>query len=338
MWQIARRVLFRFDAETAHHMTMSLLGWWSIILDRFFLIRPPEVEPFEWQGMRYANRLGLAAGLDKGNVVVPAWFKLGFGFVEIGTITPRPQVGNPKPRLFRLVADRAIINRMGFNNAGAAEVAKRLRALRQRPGPIWLNIGKNKDTPNERAADDYESALTTLFDVADVFVINISSPNTPGLRDLQSEAVLAPLLARVMQTNQALAVAKQTSPRPVLLKLAPDLTKEALQSAVHVAAEAGLAGIIATNTTLSRPVDSPLAEQAGGLSGAPLLALANQALTTVVEANSQRMLVVGVGGITCGADAVRKRELGAGLVQIYSGFIFAGPRLIQDILALWRRR
>lgn len=336
MWWLLQRLLFLLSAETAHHWTLRWMRLWSWWLERVSTVKPVEQDPFEWFGQRYPNRLGLAAGLDKGTVAVSAWFRLGFGFVEIGTVTPRPQPGNPKPRLFRAKGETAIINRMGFNNEGAEVVRQRLASLKQRPGPIWVNIGKNKDTPNDRAADDYESALQTLYAVGDAFVVNISSPNTPGLRDLQSETALRPLLQRIVAKRSTLGVHK-----PLLLKLSPDLSVEALHAAVDSAVAAGFEGLIATNTTLSRPYAGAAAPaeyaEAGGLSGLPLQALADQTLQRVVERARGRLMVVGVGGVDGASAARRKRELGATLVQTYSSLIYRGPGLVRSILAGWQR-
>ena len=315
MWAILRAVLFLLPAETAHHLAIAALKVWA----RFARPRIPECDPITLWGQRYANRFGIAAGFDKGDVVANALFALGFGFVEIGTITPRPQPGNPRPRLFRLKAHRALVNRMGFNNAGAQAVAARLAKLGVRAGPIWINLGKNKDTPNERAADDYVAALRLLQPHGDVFVVNVSSPNTPGLRDLQTEEALRPLLTRVVAEAKG---------KPVLLKLAPDLADSDFSRLAGLARELGLAGLIATNTTLARPVPS---YEVGGLSGAPLRERAND-VVKLLHRQDPALLLVGVGGVMSAIDFVERRAAGATLVQGYTGFIYGGPNWVRKIL------
>lgn len=294
---------------------MSALKLWA----RFAHARIPERDPITLWGQRYANRFGIAAGFDKGDVVAKALFALGFGFVEIGTITPRPQPGNPRPRLFRLKAHQALVNRMGFNNLGAQVVAQRLAKLGKLAGPVWINLGKNKDTPNERAADDYVAALRVLQPHGDVFVVNVSSPNTPGLRDLQAEDALRPLLTRVVAEAKG---------KPVLLKLAPDLADNALPGLVKLAREVGLSGLIATNTTIARPVPS---NEAGGLSGAPLRARANDVMK-LLHQTDDTLVLVGVGGVMNAEDFAERRAAGATLVQGYTGFIYGGPGWVRRVL------
>jgi len=315
MWSILRAVLFLLPAETAHHLAMAGLKLWA----RFARARIPERDPITLWGQRYANRFGIAAGFDKGDVVAKALFGLGFGFVEIGTITPRPQPGNPRPRLFRLKAAGGLVNRMGFNNLGAEAVAAKLRKLGPRPGPVWINIGKNKDTPNERAVDDYVIAMRVLQPHGDVFVVNVSSPNTPGLRDLQAESALRPLLTQVLVEAKG---------KPVLLKLAPDLADDALPGLVKLAREVGLAGLVATNTTIARPVPS---SEAGGLSGAPLRARANDVMK-ILHREDDQLVLVGVGGVMNAEDFAERRAAGATLVQGYTGFIYGGPGWVKKVL------
>jgi dihydroorotate dehydrogenase len=281
-------------------------------------------------GLRFPNRIGLAAGFDKGDVVPEALFALGFGFVEIGTVTPRPQAGNPKPRIFRLTEHHALVNRMGFNNPGADAVAARLAKVRHRAGPIWLNIGKNKDTPNEDAASDYVRALQTLYPFADAFVINISSPNTPGLRDLQAEDKLGPLLAATIQEARACAERFSVPARPVLLKLSPDLADDALPRIARLAEASGLSGLIATNTTLARPVEHANARESGGFSGPALRARASDVVKSLHTATA--LPIVGVGGVQTKADVEEKIAAGATLVEIYTGFIYGGPGTVKRLL------
>ncbi len=283
-------------------------------------------------GLRFAHPVGLAAGFDKGEVLAPGLLGLGFSHVEIGTITPRPQAGNDRPRLFRLPEHRALINRMGFNNDGAEACAERLARLSaaDRPGLVGVNVGKNKATPNERAEEDYLACIERLHPFADYLVVNISSPNTPGLRQLQERSALERLLGACAARARAPDVAK-----PLLVKLAPDLAPEALDEAVDVAVAVGAAGVVATNTTIQRPGEvaaHPRASEAGGLSGAPLEPLATAALRRVYARARGRIPVVGVGGVMSAADAYAKIRSGATLVQVYTGFIYGGPRFAQELV------
>lgn len=338
MWTLLRPILFLFQAETAHHLATA----WLRLVSFFWRVRgltpqPIERRPVDALGLRFANPVGLAAGFDKGVVVPEALFGMGFGFIEIGTVTPRPQAGNPRPRLFRLAGHGAIINRMGFNNPGVSAVAARLAKVKRRGGPIWLNIGKNKDTPNERAADDYIACIHGLYAYADAFVVNISSPNTPGLRDLQAEEVLEPLLAATLAARDDAASRHGGKRVPVLLKLSPDLADAALPGIFAVAQRVGLAGLIATNTTLARPVADPKNVEAGGFSGPALRQRATAVLRQLAEANArlpaaERLLLVGVGGITTAADANEKLTHGATLVEVYTSLIYGGPSHIRRLL------
>jgi dihydroorotate dehydrogenase len=271
--------------------------------------------------------------LDKGDVVPEAFFAMGFGFVEIGTVTPRPQAGNPRPRLFRLPQHEALINRMGFNNPGMEAVAHRLTRVKHRPGPIWLNIGKNKDTPNDDAAADYTAALRHLYPHADAFVINVSSPNTPGLRDLQAEDKLGPLLRATVDAGRESALRQGCAERPVLLKVSPDLADASLPMIVDLAIAAGIKGLIATNTTLARPVDDPRCKEAGGFSGPQLLPRATAVLSALAQQAAGRLTLVGVGGVRTAADAQAKIDAGAQLVEVYSSLIYGGPGHIKRLLA-----
>ncbi|MEJ7658393.1 MAG: quinone-dependent dihydroorotate dehydrogenase [Hymenobacter sp.] len=282
-------------------------------------------------GLKFPNPVGLAAGFDKNAVLTDELATLGFGFVEIGTVTPRPQPGNPAPRLFRLPQDAALINRMGFNNDGAAAVAARLAGRQNRQLIIGGNIGKNKDTPNERAADDYVAAFEALADVVDYFVVNVSSPNTPGLRELQDKKPLISLLQQVQARNLA-----RPTPRPLLLKIAPDLTDAQLDDILEIARETRLSGLVATNTTISRdglttPTPTVAGYGAGGLSGRPLRARATEVIAYLHQKSRGELPIIGAGGIHSAQDALEKLAAGAALVQLYTGFIYEGPGLVKRI-------
>ncbi len=298
------------------------------------LIRPKKVKDTiletEVFGIKFPNPVGLAAGFDKDAKLVDPLSELGFGFVEIGTVTPKPQPGNEKPRLFRLKKDKAIINRMGFNNEGVAAAVARLKKKKKNI-IIGGNIGKNKVTPNEKALDDYMICYQALKDIVDYFVVNVSSPNTPGLRDLQEKGPLLEILASLQKENKL-----QPSPKPILLKIAPDLTEGQLDDIVDIVKESGIAGIICTNTTISREglkTDSSIVEKIGngGLSGKPLIDHSTEVIRYINEKSGGSIKIIGVGGIMSADDALRKLEAGASLVQIYTGFIYEGPALIRDI-------
>ncbi len=330
LWRLVRFVLFRFDPEWIHHLTGRLLRLvrpWTA--HRLRPRSPPSLRT-SCLGLEMENPIGLAAGFDKGDVNASGLFALGFGHVEIGTITPRPQAGNPRPRLFRLPEHRAILNRMGFNNDGAEAVAQRMASLLPgaRLGAIGVNVGKNKDTPNERAEEDYVACIERLQPCADYLVVNLSSPNTPGLRALQDREPLERLLrACVARTRPA--------KRPLLVKLAPDLAPEALDEAVDVAFASGADGIIATNTTVQRPggVDRhPLARETGGLSGAPLEPMATAAVRRIYARTRGRIPVIGVGGVMSAEDVYAKIRAGASLVQTYTGLVYGGPGFVRQVL------
>ena len=332
---VLRRALFRVgggDPEVAHERTlaaMSRLGSATAVLRPFY----GRSRPVEVFGVRFPGPVGLAAGVDKDGVALRAWPGLGFGFVEVGTVTWQPQPGNPRPRLYRLPASEAVVNRMGFNNAGAVALAERLRKLGPRRVPIGVSIGKSKATPVEEAVEDYRASLRTLFPHADYFAINVSSPNTPGLRGLQDRAALSALLGELGREADALA---STGRRPPLLvKIAPDLTFEAIDEVLSVCAEHEVAGLIATNTTLSRDglaaEDREIGEQPGGLSGRPLAPRALEVVAHVTKRSEGRLPVIGVGGIHTPADAARMFDAGASLVQLYTGFIYRGPALVRRI-------
>lgn len=338
-WRFLRRILFLLDAERAHrlaHRWLRVLGRPAVVRRR---PRPPPSLRTRCLALDFESPLGLAAGFDKGEVHAGGLFALGFGHVEIGTITPRPQAGNPRPRLFRLPEQRALLNRMGFNNGGMEACAGRLAALpgALRPGVLGINVGKNKDTPNERAEDDYLACIERLHRFADYLVVNLSSPNTPGLRQLQERGPLERLL------GVCAARARELS-KPLLVKLAPDLAPEALDEAVDVAVAVGASGIVATNTTIQRPgavAAHRLAGEAGGLSGAPLEPLATAAVRRAFLRARGRIPIVGVGGVMTAEDAYRKIRAGAALVQAYTGFVYGGPgfapRLLRDLAALLQR-
>jgi dihydroorotate dehydrogenase len=323
IWRLLRRLLFLVDPERVHALAVRVLrvaGRPAIVRLR---PRPAPSLAVRCLGLEFDGPLGLAAGFDKGEGIAPGLWALGFGHVEVGTLTPRPQLGNPRPRLFRLPEHRALLNRMGFNNEGAAACAERLAAIPPgaRPRVLGVNVGKNKDTPNERAVEDYLECIDRLHPFADYLVVNLSSPNTPGLRALQERAPLERLLGACVDRVRPLR-------KPLLVKLAPDLSPEALDEAVDVAIASGAAGIVATNTTIQRPgavASSPLAAEAGGLSGAPLAPLALAALRRIAVRAAGRLPVVGVGGIMDADDAYARIRAGATLVQAYTGFIYGGP-------------
>ena len=329
MYGLAREALFRLDAEHAHELTLRLFHRFPVLATAPFAGRVPDA-PVEMMGLRFRNRVGLSAGLDKNGDCIEAFDRLGFGFVEIGTVTPRPQPGNPKPRLFRLPAQRALINRLGFNNLGVDHLVRRVRETPCK-AVLGINIGKNADTPLENAADDYEHCLRKVHAWAGYVTVNISSPNTRNLRDLQEGERLAALLARLMRVREELAQ-RQGRRVPLLVKLAPDLDEDALGAIGTIAREHEVSGLIATNTTLQRPglEGVPRADEAGGLSGAPLRPLALKALKALRRAVGPGFPLVGVGGIQSGAEALERREAGADLVQIYTGFIYRGPELVAE--------
>lgn len=332
---LIRPCLFSLDSEQAHDLTMGALRSTWVSGGLAWIAPVPHhdnrlhVDAF---GLSFSNPLGLAAGLDKQGTALAAWNTLGFGAAEIGTVTPRPQPGNPRPRLFRLRADQALINRFGFNSEGAAVVAGNIGRARHDGMRIGVNIGRNKDTPNERATEDYVSAVDTLHNRADYFVINVSSPNTAGLRDLQHADQLRTLVTAVISRVRALEPHRLV---PVLVKLSPDMDDGALIESVDACVEGGAAGIIATNTTLSRDgLSSPptLTGETGGLSGAPLRARANAVCRVLFAHLRGRVPIVGVGGISSAESAYERIRAGATLVQVYSALIYEGPTLAHDIL------
>jgi len=339
---------FRRDAEAAHELavgSMALLGRIRPAcapLEWVHRLAPRRYRPVECFGLKFPNAVGLAAGFDKNGRAWPAAAALGFGHVEIGTVTWHAQPGNPKPRAFRYPAELAVINRMGFNNDGATAVAARLAGL---PGPgvrripLGINLGKSKVTPLEEAAEDYRQSFRLLADHADYLVVNVSSPNTPGLRELQDAAWLRPLLASLVEENRA-RTASGRPRRPLLLKIAPDLTFPQIDAALGVIADLALDGIIATNTTLARPGALAAANEAGGLSGAPLNRRSTEIINYIARATSGRLPIIGVGGITDEASAAEKLDAGATLVQVYTGLIYRGPFFAAELARAlgWRQR
>jgi len=329
IYGLARDALFALDPERSHELTLQLLSHFPRLTTAPFAGRVVDA-PVELMGLRFRNRVGLSAGLDKNGDCLEAFDRLGFGFIEIGTVTPRPQPGNPRPRLFRLPAQQALINRLGFNNKGVDYLVERVRASSCR-AVLGINIGKNADTPVESAADDYERCLRKVYACAGYVTVNISSPNTKNLRDLQDTARLKGLLGRLLQAREELTQ-RHGRRVPLLVKLAPDLDAAALTGIAALAQELGVSGLIATNTTIQRPGLDGVAAAAepGGLSGAPLRPLALQALRTLRATVGPGFPLIGVGGILGGADARARREAGADLVQIYTGFIYRGPALVAE--------
>lgn len=327
VWRaLLRPLLFRLDPEDAHHATLALAARAPRLLGALAGGAPAAGLARTLLGETIPSPIGLAAGLDKDAVALPLWERLGFGFVEVGTVTPLPQPGNPRPRVHRLPRERALINRMGFPSQGAEVIAARLERLRAAGRwpriPVAVNLGKNKDTPAESAHDDYARLARRLGPLADWLVVNVSSPNTPGLRALQARG---PLLRILEATRDA------AGGLPVLLKLAPDLEPEALTEAVHLAVEAGAAGIVATNTTISRPVAGPAELPDGGLSGAPLYPLAKARIEAVLAAAAGRVPVIGVGGVDRPERAKELLALGCAAVQVYTGLIYEGPGLVRRL-------
>ena len=331
IYPLFRRLLFMFDPETAHAISMTLLEIvYRLKLSRV-LFGQRKHAPVKVFGLEFPNAVGLAAGLDKNGDHIDALAACGFGFIEIGTVTPRPQPGNPKPRLFRLVKDQAIINRMGFNNAGVEYLVNKVRASK-RDCIIGINIGKNRDTSLEHAVDDYVSAFEQVYPHADYIAVNISSPNTPGLRELQHGEELNRLLQTLKQSQRQLGE-KYGSYKPLLVKIAPDLSDEDIRQLANALLENTVDGVIATNTSNQRPQlkSTALAAEQGGLSGRPIQPQSDHVLTVLINELNGKIPVIAVGGIMSAADAQRKIQAGACLVQLYTGFIYSGPQLISDI-------
>ena len=339
MYSLARPFLFSFDAERAHGLGLSSLeAAYRTGLSGLLASRPQPL-PTRAFGLTFPNPVGLAAGLDKNGAHIDALLALGFGFVEVGTVTPRPQAGNPKPRMFRLPAHQAIINRLGFNNEGVDALVRNVARAHRKGGLLGINIGKNKDTPNESAEQDYLHCLERVYPLADYVTVNISSPNTAGLRELQEEQALRRLVGTLREAQERLG-AQHGRRVPMLVKVAPDLSDDDIDAAGRVLADLQVDGVIATNTTVSRLAvqDDPLARETGGLSGAPLMDKSTAVLRMLRTRLPDAIPLVGVGGVLSGADAAKKMAAGASLVQVYTGLIYRGPALIAESVEAMRRR
>ena len=322
---------FDRDSEEAHNLVISRLRWaakrrWALGLARAFLGGPSL--PVELFGLTFPNPIGLAAGMDKAGTAVPAWEALGFGFSELGGITRHEQPGNPKPRMFRIVEDEALINRMGFNNPGADAMADRLRGWRDDnrwpAHPVGINLGKSKVTPLDKAPEDYLYSFRALKDLADFFVVNVSSPNTPNLRKLQDKAALAEILAALQEAND--------TQQPILVKVAPDLGFDALDEILELIEPHQLAGLVATNTTIARPSENGLYAETGGLSGRPLATRSTEVIRHLYHQTKGTVPLIGVGGIFTADNAWEKITAGASLLQIYSGLVYEGPQINRALL------
>ncbi len=326
---ILRPLLFLFDPEKVHHFTFKMIRiltkiGFGFVFRSLWQVNSPKLER-EVFGLTFKNPVGLAAGFDKDAKLYKELDNVGFGFIEIGTVTPKPQEGNPKKRLFRLKADQAIINRMGFNNGGVQATLERLK--KNKNVLIGGNIGKNKVTPNDQALKDYIICFNTLFDEVDYFVVNVSSPNTPGLRELQDKEPLTALLNALQDENT-----KQDIQKPILLKIAPDLTDEQLLDIIQIVQDTKLDGVIATNTTISRDgLQDINKEEVGGLSGKPLTDRSTLVIRFLSEKSNRAFPIIGVGGIHSAKDALEKLDAGASLIQLYTGFVYKGPQLIKNI-------
>jgi len=327
---IIRPILFWFDPEAVHHFTFSLIRFLNKIpLVSSIIKKVNQVEDVRLEkqlfGLTFKNPVGLAAGFDKDAKLYNELSNFGFGFIEIGTLTPKAQPGNPKKRLFRLKKDSAIINRMGFNNGGVQEAVERLK--KNKNVLIGGNIGKNKVTPNEEAVNDYKICFNALFDFVDYFVVNVSSPNTPNLRALQDKEPLTKLLNELQLENS-----KHNKKKPILLKIAPDLTNDQLLDIIEIVKDTKIDGVIATNTTIARDgLQSEAKIEAGGLSGKPLLDRSTEVIRFLADNSKKAFPIIGVGGIHSANDAMEKLEAGADLIQLYTGFIYEGPKLINAI-------
>jgi dihydroorotate dehydrogenase len=338
-----RPALFAQDSEEIHNRTLAALGWASrheSVCDALTAYHAPPALPVEVFGLKFPNPVGLAAGMDKHAISAPAWPALGFGFSELGGVTWHAQPGNPPPRMFRAVADEALINRMGFNNPGTETLAAKLanwRTLGRWPAhPVGINLGKSKVTPLEKAAGDYSDSLRLLWPHADFFVVNVSSPNTPNLRQLQDKAALDEILAALQEVNSRSA-GSSTSVKPILVKVAPDLSFEALDEILELAGPRQLAGIVATNTTIARPAARAaelqrIYSETGGLSGKPLRARSTEVIRHLHRQTRGKLPIIGVGGIFTAADAWEKITAGASLVQIYTGLVYEGPAITCGIV------
>ena len=333
MFSLLRQCLFSLPTETSHHLALNSLKWAEKLKISSLLASQQPESPVTVMGLTFPNPVGMAAGLDKNAEYIDGLAALGFGFIEVGTVTPKPQPGNPKPRLFRLPDAQAIINRMGFNNHGVDYLVEQVKRSRYK-GILGINIGKNKDTPAEKAVDDYLICMRKVYPYASYITVNLSSPNTPGLRDLQFGEPLEQLLAQ-LKAEQKLLASKYQRYVPVAVKIAPDMAEDDIQQVAAALVRNGIDGVIATNTTIARDVVQhlPYGDETGGLSGAPLTQVSTAVIKTLAEALGGRLPIIGVGGIMSGEDAKAKIEAGASLVQIYSGFIYKGPELVADAIA-----
>lgn len=331
MYALLKPLLFRMNPEKAHHFTTSIFVFlnaipgFSAIFKSVFTIQSPKLERTVF-GIKFSNPVGLAAGFDKQADLYNAFSNLGFGFIEVGTITPKAQDGNPKPRMFRLVEDEALINRMGFNNQGLENAIANLKK-RNTNIVIGGNIGKNKITPNEKATDDYIACFEALFPYVDYFVVNVSSPNTPNLRELQDKEPLTLLLNTLQECNN-----QKNAPKPILLKIAPDLSESQLDEIVDIVKDSNIAGVVASNTTIERKgLKSVRQNEMGGLSGKPLTQKSTEIIRYLHAKSNGAFPIIGVGGIMNEKDAIEKLEAGASLIQLYTGFIYGGPALVKKI-------
>lgn len=344
LYSLCRRVLFSLQPETAHQLTIANLDWAVHLGLHKYLTHTPDENPIQIMGLRFPNTIGLAAGMDKNGTRVSAFGGLGFGHVEIGTITPLAQPGNPKPRCFRVIPAKGIINRMGFNNEGCDKVIQNLRsadAFRLRGGILGINIGKNMATPIENALSDYEKCLDKVYDHADYIAVNISSPNTQNLRDLQGADKFDDLIAGIVARRQTLKDARNGKHVPIAVKLAPDLENDDILRCVDTLIAHDIDGVIATNTTIRRDAlqGMPHRTEEGGLSGAPLRERSTEVVRLIADHVQGELPVIASGGVMTPQDAVEKMEAGAKLVQLYTGFIYSGPALIADCseeVARWR--
>lgn len=335
MYKLIKPLFFQFDPEKIHYTVTDSLKivqkFWGLpsLLKSIYGFKHKSLERNVF-GLDFKNPVGLAAGFDKNGEYIEELANFGFGFIEVGTVTPLPQPGNDKPRMFRLKDDEAIINRMGFNNKGVEVLARKLKTVKRDGLIIGGNIGKNKNTPNEEAVNDYIKCFDALFNVVDYFVVNVSSPNTPGLRALQEKEPLMHILNTLQQRNL-----KKDKPKPILLKIAPDLTNEQLNDIIEIVNETKIAGVIASNTTISRDnlqSSQILKSEMGGLSGKPLTQRSTEVIKYLADKSNKSFPIIGVGGIHSAADAKAKLDAGASLVQLYTGFIYEGPGLVKKIL------
>ena len=338
MYGLARPFLFGLDAERAHSLTLDALEAAYRTGLNPLVSRKPAPLPTKAFGLTFPNPVGLAAGLDKNGAHIDALLSLGFGFIEIGTVTPKPQAGNPKPRMFRLPGHRAVINRLGFNNDGIEALVRNVERAQCR-GLLGINIGKNKDTPNEAAEGDYMYCLSRVYPLADYVTVNISSPNTAGLRELQEEQSLRRLVGTLREEQERLC-AKHGKYVPMLVKVAPDLSESDVDAAARVLADLEVDGVIATNTTVQRMLvaGAEHGNEAGGLSGKPLMGPATTVLRMMRTRLPESIPLIGVGGVMSGSDAATKQAAGATLVQLYTGLVYRGPKLIHESVEAMRRR